>query len=215
MSNQHTPDNAAFKPAAELLISDLETLKILADPLRMALIDHFSEVHTVKEVAKKVGRPATKLYYHVNLLEKHGLITVTSVNTVSGILEKRYQASARVYRPDPALLTPGTDNDIRGMRELTINALHAAHQDLLVGVDSGAAHFEKDVPRHHQVAFFKSTLSLTPEQAEVLFKRFDDLAAEIVAQQRHDLDDSEAAVEKRSPYRFLMFLHPMPDDDAG
>ena len=77
---------------------DIETLRVLADPLRLRMLEvfgqHGREPLTVKEIARSLGEPLTKLYYHVNLLEQHGLIVVASSRLVSGILEKH-------YRPQP------------------------------------------------------------------------------------------------------------------
>ena len=60
-----------------------------------------------RELARTLGEPPTKLYYHVNMLEEHGLLIVTGSQLVSGILEKRYQLVAASIGVDRALLTAG------------------------------------------------------------------------------------------------------------
>jgi len=91
--------------AEEMVIEDVETLKILADPGRIQIMRSFDQPRTVKEVADYLDRPATKLYYHVNMLEKHGIIQVIETNVVSGIIEKKYLVSAKSYRPAKELLS--------------------------------------------------------------------------------------------------------------
>jgi len=68
-------------------------LKALADPLRLRLgLLLLDEAHTVKELAAALDAPPTRLYYHVRILEQHGLIEVVDRRMVSGIEERRYQA---------------------------------------------------------------------------------------------------------------------------
>lgn len=78
---------------------------MLADPLRLRLIEAFAgRERSIKEAAERLGMAPGKLYYHVDLLERHGLLTVASTRVVSGITEKRYRAVAKHLRVDRALL---------------------------------------------------------------------------------------------------------------
>jgi DNA-binding transcriptional ArsR family regulator len=84
------------EPMEQLVIDDLETLKVLSDPLRMQIAELMShQPRTVKQVAKELGTTPHKLYYHVKLLEDHGLIRVVGTRLVSGIVEKHYQIAAK------------------------------------------------------------------------------------------------------------------------
>src|SRR6266699_2543948 len=95
-----------FEPAQEMVISNFDTLKVAADPVRLRIMEVLIDNPlTVKQVARKLESAPTKLYYHVNLLEEHGLITVTGSRIVSGIIEKQYRASASSLRVDRSLLT--------------------------------------------------------------------------------------------------------------
>src|SRR5918912_4209068 len=91
-------------PDRVVTITDLDRLRVIADPLRLRILETLIEPRTVKQVAAALGLAPTKLYYHINLLERHGLIVVVDTRLVSGILEKRYQAAARCFRVDHALL---------------------------------------------------------------------------------------------------------------
>jgi DNA-binding transcriptional ArsR family regulator len=79
-------------------VTDVETLKALADPIRLSLLSalmHSSgelPVRSVKELAAELGEPQTKLYRHVKHLEAAGLIRAVSSRVVSGIVEQHYQA---------------------------------------------------------------------------------------------------------------------------
>jgi DNA-binding transcriptional ArsR family regulator len=80
-------------------ISDAETLRALADPLRLRILSVLMQrddgnlpVMSVKELAADLGEPQTKLYRHIKHLESAGLINAVSSRVVSGIVEQRYQA---------------------------------------------------------------------------------------------------------------------------
>src|SRR3954467_12474429 len=89
-------------------ITTLDALKVFSDPLRQQIIEALlDDAKTVKQVAVELDLAPTKLYYHVNLLEEHGLIQVTETRIVSGIIEKHYRAAAREFAIERSLLTPG------------------------------------------------------------------------------------------------------------
>jgi DNA-binding transcriptional ArsR family regulator len=85
----------AAHPQAVRLVEDVDTLKAMADPTRMAILSALIQpgdpVMSVKELAAKLGEPQTKLYRHVRQLLAAGLIRVAATRMVSGILEQQYQ----------------------------------------------------------------------------------------------------------------------------
>jgi DNA-binding transcriptional ArsR family regulator len=88
----------AFEPAATLQITELGTLKLISDPLRARLVDLLRVAAlTAKELAERLALGPKQLYYHLNLLERHGLIRVVQTRLVSGIVEKRYRATALLF----------------------------------------------------------------------------------------------------------------------
>ncbi len=100
-----------------ITISDLETLKVISDPLRLKIfrkIGNFNlagEYCTVKQISDELGLPAARLYYHIKLLESHGLLEVAETHVVSGIVEKRYRVPAiRISIADELLDREGKQN---------------------------------------------------------------------------------------------------------
>ncbi|MCG8460223.1 MAG: helix-turn-helix domain-containing protein, partial [Holophagales bacterium] len=88
-----------------LTITELEQLKVLADPLRSRILERFAErARTTKQVAASLGEPPTKLYHHVDALERAGLIELVATRQNRGTLEKHYRAVARTFRADAQLL---------------------------------------------------------------------------------------------------------------
>jgi len=77
-------------------MKSLEQVRILAQPLRLKLLEHFAHCPmTTRQVAAKMGVPATRLYHHVNALERVGLIRLKETRPVRGTIEKYYEAVAR------------------------------------------------------------------------------------------------------------------------
>jgi DNA-binding transcriptional ArsR family regulator len=76
-------------------ITDIETLRVLADPLRLSILGAFAsgprrQPMSAKEIAEKIDEGQTKLYRHIKKLEDVGLLKVAETRVVSGIIEKRY-----------------------------------------------------------------------------------------------------------------------------
>jgi DNA-binding transcriptional ArsR family regulator len=89
------------------VIDDLATLRLLSDPLRLRLIEELGvKPTTVKALAQTLAMKPNRLYYHVNLLEEHGLIKVTDTRLVSGIVERTYGLVAKHFAVSDDLAMP-------------------------------------------------------------------------------------------------------------
>lgn len=103
-----TKDALPFDPPENPVytIQDLGQLKALADPLRVRILEALVErPRTTKQVAERLGEKPTKLYHHVEALDKVGLIELHSTRPNRGTLEKYFQAVARSFRADPDLFS--------------------------------------------------------------------------------------------------------------
>ncbi|MFN2590796.1 MAG: helix-turn-helix domain-containing protein [Actinomycetota bacterium] len=117
------PDTHVFHTA--------EALKALADPLRLRLLLLMADRPvTVKEAAEALGVPPTRLYYHVKILERHGLIEVTDRRVVSGIEERTYGALAKNWTMSPSLAASAisTSGTLRAVINLVRAELEAGLQ---------------------------------------------------------------------------------------
>lgn len=164
-------------PAHEQIIEDLETLKVLADPLRLRIRELLVQPSTVKQLAAELDLPATKLYYHVNLLEKHGLINVVDSRMVSGIVERVYQVAAYRVQVAPHLLT-GSDHGANSLEWSIRSVFDGARQALLDSLRSGAIDTSEASAVHRGAKVVSLQLTLTEEQARALFARVDSLIDE-------------------------------------
>lgn len=173
-----------FAPAEIFTVDDLDTLKVIADPLRLRLRELLYKPKTVKQIASALDLPPTKLYYHVNLLEKHGLIVIVDTRVVSGIIEKHYQASARIVHVSRHLLSPNFDSG-EAMTLTLSTFFDSARDDLMRSVQEGNVDVtgDEETPLFHRAALFTDSVYLTDEQAQelyeetrALFQRYSDLS---------------------------------------
>lgn len=86
-------------------ISDIDQVKALSHPLRMRIIETLgaSDPMTTKQVADALGEKPTRLYHHVGLLQKAGLIRLTHTQQNRGTTEKYYEPIAKQFRADADL----------------------------------------------------------------------------------------------------------------
>ncbi|WP_371497813.1 helix-turn-helix domain-containing protein [Kitasatospora sp. NBC_00374] len=106
-------------------IKDVATLKALADPVRLAILNALYKREpsplSVKEIAAELGDTPTKLYRHIKQLEQVGLIMVAETRLVSGIVESRYRNAQKSLR-----LAPEVFADETSKRPEVLGALLAA-----------------------------------------------------------------------------------------
>ncbi len=161
------------------VIGDLETLKVVADPLRLQILEGLrGSPRTVKDLAADLGLSATRLYYHVNLLEQHGLISVTDTRLVSGIIEKHYQTTADRLTVDRALLGPDRPLQDEGIEVLLSVILDEARGEIRRSIREGWIDVGDDPMRAEDLVLGRHWLRLTPDQVRDYLDRFKQLQIE-------------------------------------
>lgn len=205
-----TPPAEPFVPAARYEIAKLETVRVLADPLRLRLIEamatQLDHAWSVKELAKALGEPPTKLYYHVNMLEEHGLLIVTGSQLVSGILEKRYQLVAASIGVDRALLSAGDAGVGEALHGILTTIFSTAEEDIKAAIRAGVATLHSgDQGERQRIVLSKSVAGLTPERAAEFRDRLQALMAEFDSRS----DDADPDRKDRTPYGLVVAFYPM------
>ncbi len=206
MVNETVNVTEEFQPAEEFIIDNLETLKVLADSMRLRILEYLAAPGTVKEIAQKIKKPPTKLYYHFNLLEKHGLIAMVDTRIVSGIIEKHYQAAAHMYRVQWGLLSPGSPDFDEGVQAMLTAVLGDAQNDARESIRAGLVDTDKDAPHHRRLLMTQGRLKLTQAQADEFSNRLMDLMKEF---DQHSNDNSDSDVKS---YKLLLMMHPSARD---
>jgi len=99
------PPTKASAPVSYKL-DRVDQVRLLAHPLRLRLFEAFAlEPRTTHQVARALGLAPTRLYHHVNALERVGLLQLKETRQVRGATEKYYQAVARMLEVEPGLFT--------------------------------------------------------------------------------------------------------------
>lgn len=186
----------------EYIVDDLETLKVLSDPFRLRILELLGcEPATVKQIAAKLKMSPKKLYYHVNLLEKHGLIVVADTRMVSGILEKQYQVRARQFVVNKSLLAlsdePG--GEFASLRQLLGTVMEATSRDVIQAARQGLIQVDPADRRRSTLHLHRCGLHLRPEKRGEFVNRLESLIAEFAV----DEGNGEA-----QPYGLTVVLHP-------
>ncbi|MFI5533690.1 ArsR/SmtB family transcription factor [Kitasatospora sp. NPDC051853] len=106
-------------------VTDVATLKALADPVRIAIMNALyrrePQELTVKEIAAALDEPPTKLYRHIKQLEQVGLIMVAGTRLVSGITESRYRLGQKTLHISNSVFASDSEE-----RPQALNAMLAA-----------------------------------------------------------------------------------------
>src|SRR5689334_7647443 len=133
-----------YEPADQMVITDLEALKAVSDPLRLQIMETMLQgARTVKQLAKELKTTPTKLYYHMNMLEQHGLVKVTGTRIVSGIIEKQYQLAAYSIDIDRSLLSSSGPKMGEAAEQLFGTVLDSVRRDIANSVEAGLIDFNK------------------------------------------------------------------------
>jgi DNA-binding transcriptional ArsR family regulator len=120
-------------------LADWRHVRALADPLRMRILDAMkSGPRTTKQVAGLLGEPPTKLYHHVEVLEKAGLVRLQSTRPNRGTIERYYQSVAAEFVVDRQLLEGrALSRGRRGYEALFLSALEATLNEARKSVAAG------------------------------------------------------------------------------
>lgn len=176
------------KPCPEreesIAITDQATLKVILHPLRTRLITAMSQgPRSVKELAEAVGMEQTKLYYHIKILLKAGIIMPAGRRKVGNLTETSYVCRARDYVIDPALaLSGGAGEGAEKAVNAFISALRSAllvscrRLEAMKGSRQGGKDGKPRGPR--TVSMYIESLRLMPGEAEEFGRRVKELAAE-------------------------------------
>lgn len=201
-----------FTPAAAFTVDDLETLKILADPLRLRIIELLAKPRTVKQIAADLDIPPTKLYYHVNQLEQKNLIVTVDTRIVSGIIEKRYQVAAKSFHIKKGLLSPGADGTDDGL-SITLNTLFEnAKSEIHESVQAGVIDLlsADDDDECEPLAMFQGRLRLYKEQLSAFQARLNALVKEF--QELSHTPENSSGQTYKMLYVLYPTVRPFPSD---
>jgi DNA-binding transcriptional ArsR family regulator len=161
-------------------IKDLDTLKVIADPLRWQIVELLvMQTMTVRQLAEKLGLATSKLYYHINTLEEHGLIQVVDTRIVSGIIEKHYRTTATDIDIEPSLLSFTSPAGRENIHSVLLSTLDATREDLLRSLQARAFELDHGAPEQPRAMVLnRLTSRISEERADEFRERLKSLLVE-------------------------------------
>ena len=194
-----------FQPAPLHVIKDLEAAKSITDPLRLQILEVLVQSPmTVNQIAEKLGLSASKLYYHVNLLEKHGFLQVVDTTIHGNIIEKHYWVTAYDYQLDKDLFnfnvttSEGKDNIIN----MSLATMDTTREDFIRSIEARAFNLEHGAEPHpRQVINFREVI-LVPEE------KIDDFQSRLHALLEEFKEMKAPEAEGQHPWALSVFMYP-------
>lgn len=126
-------------------VNSLQALRAVADTQRHRILAMLiEEPLTAAAVAEKLRIARTRVYYHLDILKKHGFIEVVEERPVAAMIERTYRALARAFRVDRRMLSATSavsaiDDAQATLLDLTAEDLRASHQAAPVSGEGRAA----------------------------------------------------------------------------
>jgi predicted transcriptional regulator len=178
------------------IIKDLDTLKVVADPVRNQIMEVLEKKpQNVKEVAEKLGLAPSKLYYHFNMLEKVGLINVAETRQVANLIEKYYQTTSSFIDIDPTLLNFSTSEGKENLYTMVTSTIDTTREDLLRSLQARSLQLEQGVAGKLRAVTLSRYLSnLSDEKADEFHKRLEELLEEFIDADTKDPDQQTFAM---------------------
>ncbi|SFS17768.1 Helix-turn-helix domain-containing protein [Microbacterium sp. cf046] len=120
-------------PAKRERISDPERIRALAHPIRLALLDHLSDVDeaTATECAEAVGESPASCSFHLRMLEKYGYIERAEQRG----REKPWRVKIAYFdlRPDPEI--PGSLHAVQAVASFGLESEFLRAMDFFSQID--------------------------------------------------------------------------------
>jgi predicted transcriptional regulator len=195
------------KEEQEVKTISLQTLKLMADPVRARLVGLFSGgPTTVQQLAEHMKVPLTRLYYHVHLLEEHGLLQVVDQQPRGGTMEKVYATTARTFLIDRAEFASEPQKALEQANVLADFALGETTKALRKSVRDGSINLQQNPPHPQALQIRRGVGRISKERAEKLHQRLISVMEEFTAP-----DDQTA--EEGGEYLLALALFPIRFDE--
>ncbi len=179
------------------VIDDLETLKLMAEPTRAAILELLTESRSVTQLATSLDVPRTRLYHHIALLESRQLIEQVDERRVRGLTERIYALTAKVFRPSARLLRGGdVEERVEAITTLLFDTTKA---DLRRSIATGEAELGERGDRA-RLGLGRSIAYLRPEKAAEFIAELEALVAKF--------DDAHHPGNQARPFALVWALYP-------
>jgi DNA-binding transcriptional ArsR family regulator len=102
-----------------LVLDQVGQISALFKPIRLEMLTMLAEPRTCGQLAEVFHTSPQKIYYHIKVLERAGLVVKVYEKRVRGIMEGYYQAAAESYWLAPELINKlGGERRVNGQMSL-------------------------------------------------------------------------------------------------
>jgi DNA-binding transcriptional ArsR family regulator len=193
------------------VIQSIEALRVFFDPLRARIMRELSDrPRSARELASDLSLPQTKLYYHLHLLEEHGLVVMSSDDQRPSS-ERVYEATAQDFVVHSSLLSMSEDPATSALDRRLSTVLDSTRVEIRRSAQRGAIDLRRSFPdrralliQHTHATIPSSLVSTFKERLDQLIAEFDALGAAGTSMES----------EYRAAFGFTVCLYPT-DDDPG
>lgn len=191
-------------------VRDLEQIRVLADPLRLRILEAFSDERTTKQVAELLGEKVTRLYHHVDALEKAGLISLSRTRQNRGTVEKYFVAVARAFRADSRVFQPEEKGDERSvaLTQMFSTIFDTTTVELTALVSRGPEGMSA-IEEQGIVSFLE--VRATKAQIEEVQSKLQEIIQSLVTETETD----ESSNEEQRRYRLTLAYYPLDATPSG
>ncbi|HYE77849.1 MAG TPA: winged helix-turn-helix domain-containing protein [bacterium] len=154
---------------------ELSREKALLDPTRLKMVLHLSIPRTVKQVADRLGVSYRRLYHHMQVLEKAGIVEQVNVPYRRSVAERYYRV-----REDQLLVSPQQSGASLSDTQVLAQQLSTTTCNELTAALQAHQHFQLRVARFE--------VHCGPEERHGLLQKIEAILLE-AEQQIRDLDD--------------------------
>jgi len=187
------------------LIDDLETLKVLSDPLRLQILEALDiEPQTANQVAHKLGLPVSRLYYHLNQLESIYLIEVVETRIVNNIIEKLYWLTSEEIDIDKNLFDFSSAEGHKNLSNFVLTSLESTRTKIIQSIQTLKVNKDQGVETvPHNMVIVNITKRLSDETYQSFIARLKALIKEFA-----ELNDEFGQKERKNYFSLSCYAFP-------
>jgi DNA-binding transcriptional ArsR family regulator len=185
-------------------LENLEQIKVLADPLRVRVLEAFCEERTTKQVAELLGEKQTKLYHHVDALERVGLIELARTRQNRGTVEKYYLAIARTFRANARVFQAKRGNkEAEALAQMVASIFDTTSAEIASLIDAGED-AQKTMEEEAMVTFLE--IRASEKELDAIRRKLKAIVESASTADEGAATSDEADVR---PYRLTLAYYPL------
>ena len=199
-SRSSEPPSKNDDRAEPFVVGTIEQVKALTHPLRQRILERFAQrARTTKQVADELGEKPTRLYHHVSVLERAGLIRLVETRPKRGTTEKYFAAVAERFEIDPRAFSG--EGGKMTIRHPSVAVLESLFENTRVELADLIEH-EKIETLAEQALFVRLEVRGDRESIEAARQKLEALVREL----QHETPDEVADAEVR---RLVLGWYPL------